>query len=146
MISLVIDTSVVVKWMFPDPVIEPSAPKALEILHAIKDGRVQVWQPPHWLSEAAAVTTRLAPANVRKSVGLLYALELPVVDDIEVYQRARDLAVSLQQHVFDTLYHAVALIQPNTTLVTADEKYFRKGKSVGHIIRLSALELDQPES
>jgi len=41
---------------------------------------------------------------------------------------------------FDTLYHAVALYQDNTTLVTADIIYFNKTSQEGKIILLSNLE------
>lgn len=46
-------------------------------------------------------------------------------DGVEVYQRARELAVALRQHVFDTLYHAVALSRLDGVLLTADEQYYR---------------------
>ncbi len=39
---------------------------------------------------------------------------------------SRYLAVSLDQHLFHTLYHAVALVSPDCTLVTADERYYNK--------------------
>jgi hypothetical protein len=43
------------------------------------------------------------------------------------------LAIRLNHHVFDTLYHAVALSVPQTTLVTADETYYRKAQAFGAI-------------
>ena len=46
------------------------------------------------------------------------------------------LAVTLNHHLFDTLYHATALSQPNAALVTADERYFSKAAALGQIVRL----------
>lgn len=109
---------------------------ALQILQLIKESRLGVVQPPHWLAEAAAVIARLDPGRARQAVSLLYALELPIMTDVEVYQKACDLSTSLVQHVFDTLYHAVALHESGATLVTADERYYRQAHGIGRIMRL----------
>lgn len=93
-------------------------------------------QPPHWLSEAAAVIARLDASQARRAVALLYALELPIRVDVEVYEKACALSVLLTQHVFDTLYHAVALPDPGAVLVTADERYYRQAQRIGRIVRL----------
>jgi predicted nucleic acid-binding protein len=66
----------------------------------------------------------------------LYALELPILMDVEVYQQACDLSATLTQHVFDTLYHAVALHESGAFLVTADERYYRAAHRIGQIIKL----------
>lgn len=50
------------------------------------------------------------------------------------------MAVALQQHLFDTFYHAVALEEPNGVLITADERYFRAAQSRGGIRRLKSWE------
>ena len=52
------------------------------------------------------------------------------------YRRGAELSIQLKQHLFDTLYHAVAL-EEGATLVTADEAYFAKAKDLGNITRLS---------
>jgi predicted nucleic acid-binding protein len=46
------------------------------------------------------------------------------------------MAIMLDHHLFDTLYHAVALEQ-GATLITADEAYFAKAKDLGSITRLA---------
>lgn len=50
------------------------------------------------------------------------------------------------QVLFDTLYHAVALHAPETTLITADPRYFDKAEAVGQIARLRDLPLSPSES
>lgn len=52
-----------------------------------------------------------------------------------VCQCAMALAVNLEHHLFDTLYHAVA-IESGATLVTADERYYRKAAHHGSIVLL----------
>lgn len=133
---IVVDASVVVKWIFPDPRREPHADNALAMLEDIRMEHIAVVQPVHWLAEVAAVTARLKPAMSRDAVGLLHAMELPTLNEPEIYHRACELAATLDQHVFDTLYHAVALAVPDCLLITADDRYWRKAARVGNIQRL----------
>lgn len=133
---LVIDASVAVKWVFPDPAVEPDADRALAVLRAVREGTVEVIQPPHWLLEVLAVVARLAPDLCAPALGLLDALELSICADLAVIQRGAALAVSLDHHLFDTLYHALAL-ERNATLVTADARYARKARSQGRVLLLS---------
>ena len=134
--TVVLDASVIVKWVFADRAEESHSFQALQILQLIKESRIGVVQPPHWLAEAAAVIARLDPDRALQAVSLLYALEFPVMTDVEVYQKACDLSASLAQHVFDTLYHAVALHESGALLVTADERYYRVAHRIGQIVKL----------
>ncbi len=134
--TLVLDASVIVKWIFADRADEDYSLQALQILQLIKETRIAVVQPPHWLAEVAAVTVRIQPQRAAHTVPLLHVLAFPLSAAVEVYQKACELSTSLNQHLFDTLYHAVALTEPNATLVTADEQYYRKAHKVGRIVRL----------
>jgi predicted nucleic acid-binding protein len=67
------------------------------------------------------------------------------VESTAVYLTACDLAILLNHHLFDTLYHAVALLTPEATLVTADRRYFDKAQSHGRIVLLSNLALPDPQ-
>ena len=134
--TVVLDASVIVKWVFADRAEESHSFQALQILQLIKESRIGVVQPPHWLAEAAAVIARLDPDLAPQAISLLYALEFPVMTDVEVYQKACDLSASLAQHVFDTLYHAVALHKSGALLVTADERYYRVAHRIGQIVKL----------
>ncbi len=144
MTTVVLDASVIVKWIFSDRAEETHSLQALQILQFIKESRVLVIQPPHWLAEVAAVTVRLDPDRARQSVSLLHALELPVVAGVEVYQKACELSATLNQHLFDTLYHAVALAESGAILVTADDQYYRKAFKAGRIVRLREFSLTHP--
>jgi predicted nucleic acid-binding protein len=105
----VLDASVIVKWILPDHPGETHAPRALDALRAVQAGRLSLVEPPHWLAEVAAVVARLAPEHAGEVIGLLHAMDFPVLDDLEVYLEAVRLSAETGQHVFDTLYHAVAL-------------------------------------
>ena len=133
---LAVDASVTLKWLFPHRDGEAHVGQALTVLGHIKNGRVSVVQPPHWLAEMAAVVSRLEPRRVSEVIDVLHAMEFAVSDGAEVYQRACELAVTLRQHVFDTLYHAVALAQPDGVLVTADEQYYRRAVGAGQVTLL----------
>lgn len=141
MTMVVLDASVIVKWIFPDRAEESHSLQALHLLQFIKESRLSVIQPPHWLAEAAAVIARLDPERARQAVLLLHALEFPVLAGADVYQKACELSASLNQHLFDTLYHAVALTEPGAMLVTADEQYYRKAYKAGGIRRLKEYSL-----
>lgn len=142
MSTLVLDASVVVTWVLSDPATEPDTDRAVQVLQGIHAGRLAVLEPPHWLAEVAAVICRLAPRRAHEVVQLLQAMELPVADHSDMYGRACDLAVRLGAHVFDTLYHAVALSEPDALLITADERYFRQARRAGQIVRLAEAPLD----
>jgi len=143
--TVVLDASVIVKWIFADRAEELHSLQALQILQFIKESRISVVQPSHWLAEVAAVTVRLDPQRARQIVSLLHALEFPVSVGIEIYQRACELSASLNQHLFDTLYHAVALSERGAILVTADEQYYRKAHKAGRIVRLKEYSLASAE-
>lgn len=138
----VIDASVIVKWFFPDPVREPDSDHALAVLEAVRKGNVEPLQPPHWLAEVAAVIARLEPEIAEQAIDLLDTMEFRVIDDAVIYQRAAVLAAELNQHLFDTLYHAVAL-EHDATLISADRRYFNKAGHLGRIAYLSHWEARQ---
>ena len=133
---VVVDASVVVKWFFPEQDGETEEDLAVRLLEAIRDGRVEPIQPAHWLAEVVAVVTRLRPAIVAGVVDLLDAMEFPVVGEAAVYHKAARLAFDLREHVFDTLYHAVAR-ERQATLITADYRYCRRAERFGSIARLA---------
>jgi len=137
----VIDASVNVKWFLKDAENEADISIALEILEALRNDKIMVLQPIHWLIEVAAVITRLRPNHAENVISLLYTMELPVCNNPVVFNVACRLAKTYHHHLFDTLYHAVALSQDNATLVTADLTYLKKVRDEGKIIPLSDFKL-----
>ncbi|MEW5942692.1 MAG: type II toxin-antitoxin system VapC family toxin [Pseudomonadota bacterium] len=139
MIRLVADTSVAVKWLLPERDGEQHGEKALDLLRQIELGRASLHQPPHWLAEIAAVLARLSPATALEDIADLCDAEFAIMDAPEVYLTACRLSIELDHHLFDTLYHAVALAIPDAMLITADERYYQKAKKFGRIELLADL-------
>jgi len=126
---LVIDASVIIKWLFQDPEREADTEQATALMAAVARGDQPVLQPPHWLIEVAAVMARETPERAQRDLALLEAMALPVRGDASVLTRACTLAIDLGHHLFDTLYHAVAL-ESDACLITADERYHRKAEAL----------------
>lgn len=79
--------------------------------------------------------TRLRPEIADSVLGLLDAMEFPVVNDLAVFKRASRISRDLDHHLFDTLYHAVAF-EYDVMLVSADGRYYRKARRLGRITPL----------
>ncbi len=80
--------------------------------------------------------SRISPITAIDDLTLLQAMAIPIEDDPLVLQQACRLAIDLRQHLFATLYHAIALEMPGATLVTADDRYWRASRKLGQIVRL----------
>ena len=135
----VVDASVAVKWFAEGDwaLREDHMEPALEILRASKRGTLDFYQPPHFLAEVAAVVSRLKPDSAQQDIDNLAALDITWAAPTVAYTRAIDLACQLKHHLFDTLYHAVALSVPGAVLVTADRRYFDKAQHLGQIAWLA---------
>ena len=130
--KLVIDASIALKWFLANAADEQNVTEAVALLAAIENGDHEIVQPPHWLAEVISVLARRAPNVV--SASLTFFARLPRVDSAgdAVLLRAAEMSARLNHHLFDTLYHAVAL-EHGGTLVTADERYFGVAKNEGSI-------------
>jgi predicted nucleic acid-binding protein len=135
-VTVVIDASVVIKWLLQDPEREAGTDKATQLMEAVIKGEQPVLQPTHWLVEVGAVLARESVTTAADDVTMLDALELPATDEPLVLRCGVELAIELKQHLFDTFYHAVALETPDRLLVTADERYLRAAKAKGQIVHL----------
>jgi predicted nucleic acid-binding protein len=135
-VIVVLDASVILKWLLGDPDREPDTDKAFALVDSVVRHEVDILQPVHWLAEVAAVMARLSPQTAVGDVQSLSAMQFPTMDDVSVISRATVLAVETQHHLFDTLYHAVALENEDATLITADDRYRRKSERHGRIVGL----------
>ena len=132
--KLVIDASVSLKWFRVWSAMETDSGRAAAILAAIAKGEATALQPPHWKAEVLAVMARKEPAE--ELTKLFNSFYLPchigIVDDANIYKKAAQLSVQLKHHLFDTMYHAAALLS-DATLITADDAYFAKAYRLGKI-------------
>ena len=133
---VVADASVALKWFLRDAPGEDHQGLALELLQQAVEGQVQLWQPPHFVAEMAAVLARLKPADALFDLDDLLQLPLHTARAPDVLARAVALSVQLRHHLFDTLYHAVALQTPGAVCVTADRRYLGKAHALGRIVWL----------
>ena len=133
----VVDASVAVKWFVEDG--EADVAKARALFGDLRGGRIRLVQPPHWIAEVAAVLARLSPETAVDDVADLCAMSCRTASSAAIHGQATTLAVDLDHHLFDTLYHAVALGTPGAVLVTADDRYARKAAHLGSLVRLEDL-------
>jgi predicted nucleic acid-binding protein len=135
-VIVVVDASVIIKWLLNNPEREAGTEKATQLMERVTNGEQSVLQPTHWIVEVGAVLARETAATAADDVGMLTALELPTADDPQVLRRGVELAMELKQHLSDTYYHGVALETADCVLVTADERYLRAARAKGRIVSL----------
>ena len=131
----VLDASVTLKWFLDERPEEELVGAARALFVRVQSGQDELLQPVHWCAEVLSVLARAEPEKVDTSSALLKLVVFSVADSWEVYQRGARIAVDLNHHLFDTLYHAVAL-EHDAEFVTADKKYFHKARSLGAITLL----------
>ena len=131
------DASVAIKWLFRWNDEEDDVRAALLLLQGVREGHLVMVQPPHFVAEVASVVAREAGASAKSLLADVLDLKMQIEASAETYRRAVALSQRLSHHLFDTLYHAVALETPGAVLVTADERYHRAARGEGCIVRLS---------
>lgn len=139
---VVVDASVALKWFLKCRPDEDDSDKALHLLEQVAKGRIALLQPPHFLAEVAAVLAREKPAEAQDDLVDLMLIEQQTDGCSEIYATALDLAIRHQHHLFDTLYHAVALHTPGATMITADRRYHDKARNSGQIMLLADWKTD----
>jgi predicted nucleic acid-binding protein len=141
-VRLVVDASVALKWFLQGRPGELHVAEAEAVAEAIGRSGTELFAPFHWTAEIIAVLARIERGLVDDALLLLDDMRPVVVGDVPVLRRAAELATSLNHHLFDTLYHAVAL-EEGATLVTADESYFDKAKGRGAIQLLADFQVSE---
>ena len=134
--KVVVDASVALKWFLSDSLLEDHTDAALAIFEAAVLGQIELVQPVHFVAEVAAVLARIKPADAPSDLLDLLAIERRTVESPQVYATAVALATQLNHHLFDTLYHALALETAGAVFVTADRRYFDKAQHLGQILWL----------
>ena len=137
----VVDASVAVKWFLRDSPVEQHADLALRRLEKSVLGLLLMVQPVHFVAEVAAVLARLKPTEAHDDLFDLIDIRYRTLTSPQTYVTALDLAMRHQHHLFDTLYHAVALHTPGAVLITADERYYAKARHEGQISLLADFSL-----
>ncbi len=124
--KIVVDASVALKWFLQEN--EDHCDKAISLLKGYP-----LIQPPHFIAEVAAILARKKPIDADLDLADLLEIEMTVAGEPTIYQQAIRLSIDLNHHLFDTLYHAVALETNDAILITADNVYYEKAKRLGRI-------------
>lgn len=129
---LVVDASVALKWFLRGQPSELHVTEAEAVGTSVERSGTELFAPVHWTAEVISVLARTKPGSVDNALLFLHDMRPAVISGMPVLKRAAGLSMALNHHLFDTLYHAVAL-EVGALLVTADEAYFNKAKDLGAI-------------
>ena len=99
--KIVIDASVVIKWLLNDDPGEQDVDKAEAILALLTKGAAQAFQPLHWRAEVLSVVARKAPEKIGHACTLLFSVPVQTVEGIGTHRKAAELAVELK-HICST--------------------------------------------
>jgi len=125
MASLVVDSSVAIKWFVP----EPFAAEAATILAAYQAGTLTLLAPDLIFAELGNILWKkqtlqglaAAAADAARIIGDVGNLGLSTTPSVELLFDAYRLAVAHRRTVYDALYLALGL-RENCAVVTADER------------------------
>ncbi|HPO20876.1 MAG TPA: type II toxin-antitoxin system VapC family toxin [Rubrivivax sp.] len=143
MTRVVVDASVVLKWFLGARPGGDDVDSALTLLSAVAAKAIELVQPPHFIAEVAAVLIRETPSTAHRDIADLLEMDMRVVARPDDYALAMTLAHRYQLHVFDTLYHALALHTQDAAFVTADERFERRARAEGRVLLLRSAQFTQ---
>lgn len=132
MTVVTLHASVICKWFLQDADKEDDQSPAKALREQVESRAVRVLQPAHTVAEVLAVLSRRRPQQAVDATAALVGAALPVWETAATYRTALTLAVETRAHVFDTLYHALAL-ELDGTLITADVRCYRSARVQGRI-------------
>ncbi len=130
---VVIDASVVLRWMLAD---EQDRGPALAVRDRLMSGRAEARQPPHFPIEVASALVsaarvgRLDPVTIGPLVRSLEAFRLDRMDAHDFASSAVETAVELGLRVSDAGY-IVCARRTGGTLITADQRQFEAAAGSG---------------
>jgi predicted nucleic acid-binding protein len=132
---IVPDASVLLKWGL-DPLSEDDREQAVLLQKEWLDGRVDLLLPRIWVFEVGNVLALKKPAQAKELMEIFLGFRFPEEEMTPDLCRATfHLMKAYRVTFYDAVYHAVALLRKGI-LVTADEAYFRKAGSKGHVVLL----------
>jgi len=124
MTQLVVDSSVVLKWFFP----EPYTLEARHILNDYQAGVLDLFAPDLIYAEVGNIVWKkhrfqgLEASDAKQILTLFGRLTLKIFSCSLLLDQAYQLAVTHQRTVYDALYLALSL-REQCPFVTADERF-----------------------
>ncbi len=139
---LVVDASVAMKWVLP----EPGSERARRLLSASVAGRLELIAPDLFMAEVTnvlwkrcRVRAELLEDEARAAHAALLAAAPELVPSEALAGPALELALAFRHPVYDCLYVALAL-RDGCSLVTADARLAATlGPATGRVVRLEDL-------
>ncbi|HUG48126.1 MAG TPA: type II toxin-antitoxin system VapC family toxin [Candidatus Limnocylindria bacterium] len=131
--TVVLDTSVVLKWFLAD---EQDRTPAIALRDAITSGEVQPLVPSHLALEVAAGLQaavrrgRLDQNDVQAAIDAVTRFEIPALDVTSALGRVAAIAAQLGVSVYDAAFVATSEIV-RAPLVTADEVLRQRAAGAG---------------
>ncbi|MBM4273000.1 MAG: type II toxin-antitoxin system VapC family toxin [Deltaproteobacteria bacterium] len=139
--KMIVDASVMIKWVAGDPV-EADQEQAMMLLQAWMRGELELMAPTLWLYEAGNFLGRHLSQAAEEKLTMLLNLGIKSLHLTPAMCRLcltwmRERAVTF----FDAAYLAAA-VETGGSLVTADGKFAQRMKECGPICLLSEVNLD----
>jgi predicted nucleic acid-binding protein len=128
---IVPDASVLLKWVI-ESVDEHERTQALSIREAWLAGRCSIVLPSLWFFEVGNVLGLKQPSLANEFMELLTEYGFEEEPPAAVYNQAFDFMKKFKVTFYDAAYHSIAATRSGT-MITADEAYYRKTLSAGHI-------------
>ena len=124
MASLVVDSSVAIRWFVKDMDYQN---QALNVLSRVLVNEFQIFAPDLIYAEIGNIVWKLRrfqnlkPENAQKAIESFSAMNMTVVSNVPLLKDAYNIATQYNRSVYDSLYIALAQ-REKCTFVTADEK------------------------
>lgn len=130
------DASVLLKIAFQNRPDEQDTSKALHLLQAWLAEKHSILLPSHWTFEVANVLALKVPDMANDYMATFFDFQFDHVDlTAGLCRTSFGLMKKHKVAFYDAVYHAVA-IKHKGLFVTADEVYYKKARSEGHIVLL----------
>ncbi len=131
---IVPDASVLLKWSLDAPG-EKDREKALAVREGWLAGRYRIILPSIWAYEVGNILGREQPGLARQLLEIYLGYQFEEEHAACLLERILDIMNAIHVTFYDAAYHSVAL-KHRGTCVSADDKYVRKARSIGHIVSL----------
>ncbi len=131
----IIDASVILKWILFD---EEYSENAHSIGQQALNKEIALFVPEHTYTEVANVLALKSDLDVASELKIFFdkGFLVTVWHTVEVTEKAIEIMRKFKGvSYYDAIYHALAIIH-EATFITADEKYYRQTKSIGHSMLL----------
>jgi predicted nucleic acid-binding protein len=131
---IVPDASVLLKWVLRSED-EANDDKALLLMKIFREGGCEIVLPSFWVYEIGNILGLKEPGLAPQLVADLIQCGFEEMSAAKLYSKALEFMRNYGVTFYDASYHATALIAGGT-LLTADDRYYRKTKAVGSVCRL----------